>query len=73
MASLVFILRGETMFKRISRNIEYNSSKYVCDSTDTKPTTGVEFGDFCLEIDTGNVYTFNGTAWQYQAGAMFIV
>lgn len=61
------------MFKRISRNFEYNISKFVCLSTDTKPTTGVEFGDFCLEIDTGAVFTFDGTAWQAQVAVNFVV
>lgn len=60
-------------FKRISRNREYNISKFVCLSTDTKPTDDVMFGDFCLEIDTGDVYTFDGTAWQAQTVVSFII
>ena len=59
------------MFKRISRNFEYNISKYVCESTDTKPDA--EYGDFCLEIDTGAVYSFDGTAWQAQVAVKFVV
>lgn len=32
-------------------------------STDTKPTTNVAVNDLFLEVDTGNCYYFNGTAW----------
>ena len=48
-------------------------SKYVCESTDTKPTDNVKYGDFVLEIDTGDVYTFDGTTWQVQTAVNFVV
>ena len=37
------------------------------------PTDDVMFGDFCLEIDTGDVYTFDGTAWQAQTVVSFVI
>lgn len=61
------------MFKRISRNKEYNNSKYVCESTDAKPTDDIEYGDFALEIDTGDVYTFDGSTWNAQVNVKFVV
>lgn len=39
------------------------SNDYRCKSTDTKPTDGVQVNDSCLEMDTGDVYYFNGTEW----------
>lgn len=37
---------------------------YVGKSTDTKPTVNVEVNSMFLELDTGNVYFFDGTTWQ---------
>jgi hypothetical protein len=36
-----------------------------CDSTETKPTTGIADGSTLLETDTGDLYVFNeaGAAW----------
>lgn len=31
-----------------------------CLSTDIKPTTGMTNGSSCIEIDTGNIYFFDG-------------
>ena len=36
----------------------------ACLSTDTKPTN-VWNGSLCLEMDTGKVYAFNGTALEW--------
>lgn len=44
-------------FKRISNN------RYLCSSTDTKLTTGVEDGATCYEYDTCFMFLFNGYAW----------
>lgn len=33
-------------------------------STDQKPTTDVETNDLFLELDTGDLYYFNGTTWK---------
>jgi len=33
-------------------------------STDEKPTTDNSKGDAVLEIDTGDVYIWNGTSWE---------
>jgi hypothetical protein len=32
-------------------------------STDTKPTTGVKKGDTFLELDTKDVYIYDGALW----------
>lgn len=53
-------------FKRIERNYEFNHSKYVCESTDTKPTEGIEYGDMCIEIDTATIFYFDGSTWKQQ-------
>lgn len=37
-------------------------------STDTKPTTEVEVNSLFLELDTGDVYYFNGTDWAKVGG-----
>ena len=41
---------------------------WKCLSTDTKPTTGVTTNDLLLELDTGDVYYFNGTTWAKVGG-----
>lgn len=38
------------------------------ESTDTKPTN-VEINTLFLELDTGDFYYFDGTAWQKVGGA----
>lgn len=44
------------MFKARGRDVK----DYTCNSDDTKPTTGVGDGAICLEVDTGDIYTFDG-------------
>lgn len=36
------------------------------DSTDTKPTSGIAEGSVCKEVDTGDIYLFDGSAWVKQ-------
>lgn len=38
-------------------------------STDTKPTDGVATNALFLELDTGDFYYFDGTAWAKVGGA----
>ena len=38
-----------------------------CLSTDTKPTTGISNGSTLLEIDTGDVYIFDGEGKTWNA------
>ena len=37
----------------------------VCLSTDSKPTTGIQNGSICIEMNTGKIFMFNeaGSAW----------
>ena len=44
----------------------YTEQRYVCNSADTKPTTGVPNGSKLLEMDTGTVYVYDeeNTTWQ---------
>jgi len=44
-------------FKRLTGN------RYLCSSTDTKSTTGIENGATCYEENTGFIFIFNGYAW----------
>ena len=44
-------------FKRLTNN------RYLCSSTDTKLTTGIETGATCYEENTGFLFIFNGYAW----------
>jgi hypothetical protein len=37
-----------------------------CLSTDTKPTQNLVQGSLALEADTGDLYVFDGTAWNKQ-------
>lgn len=37
-------------------------------STDSKPTTDVPVNTLFLELDTGNFWYFNGSAWQKIGG-----
>jgi len=43
---------------------DYIGTNYAGLSTDTKPTTGIKPGAIFVEIDTGKVFTWNGTGWQ---------
>ena|GEM_PF-6213546 len=36
---------------------------YDCLSTDIKPTTGINEGSTCKEVDTNREFIFSGTAW----------
>ena len=45
--------------------------KYLCLSTDTKPTTGVPVGSRALQTDDADIYIFNGTTWVTSAGLTF--
>jgi hypothetical protein len=40
-----------------------SNMEYYGKSTDTKPTAGVKIGSTFLEIDTKQVYIFDGTNW----------
>ncbi len=37
----------------------------ICLSTDTKQTAGIANGSLCLEMDTGDIYCFNGASGQW--------
>ncbi len=37
--------------------------KYLCSSTDTKPSVSVPKGSCLYETDTGEIYLFDGTTW----------
>ncbi len=47
----------------ITSNDSRMSTEYLGLSTDTKPTKDVAVNSLFLELDTGNVYYFNGEAW----------
>jgi hypothetical protein len=40
--------------------------EFSCLSTDTKPTQNLVQGSLALEADTGDLYVFDGTAWNKQ-------
>lgn len=44
------------------KNTDNTKTHYVL-STDTKPTSGNSKGDKCFEINTGEVFMFNGNTW----------
>lgn len=44
-------------FQRITNN------RYLCRSTDTKLTSGIELGSTCIEENTGFMFIFNSYAW----------
>lgn len=46
----------------INKNL--NSFDWMCLSTDTKPTEGVNINSLLLELDTGKGYYFDGIDWQ---------
>jgi len=53
------------MFSTITEKTYDNKDNYieaVCLSTDTKPTTGIQNGSMCLEMNTGKIYVFNEDA-----------
>ncbi len=37
--------------------------KFICLSTDTKPTIGILPGTEAFETDTGKTYIYSGSAW----------
>jgi len=43
--------------------IRLAGNRYLCKSTDTKSTTGIENGATCYEENTGFMFIFNGYAW----------
>ena len=43
----------------VSLNTIYTQQKYVCNSSDTKPTAGVPNGSKLLELDTQKVYVYD--------------
>ena len=44
-------------------NRQLNEHEYKGESTDTKPTENVAVNSIFFELDTGDFYYFNGTAW----------
>ena len=53
------------MFSTITEKEYDNKDNYieaVCLSTDSKPTTGIQNGSMCLEMNTGKIYVFNEDA-----------
>lgn len=48
-------------------NKEYSAGKNLveiaCKSTDTKPVTNIVSGSLALEVDTGDIYAFDGSDW----------
>jgi hypothetical protein len=56
-----------TELKRVLLNGDAGAYvEIACASTDTKPTTGIAEGSIAIEIDTGDVYMFNGSTWTKQ-------
>lgn len=53
-------MKGEFV---LAFQIVTKTARYLCISTDTKPTTGIEMSSLALETDTGNEFVFNGAAW----------
>lgn len=49
-----------------------SAQRYLCLSSDTKPTSGVNTGAACYETDTGAAYVYNGSTWtlQHQAAVL---
>ena len=54
---------GKELFSQSNPGQVTLTGSFVGYSTDTKPSTGVNKGDDFLEIDTGNVYIYDGTQW----------
>lgn len=53
------------MLRKIVNKPFNKDLRYVeiyCLSTDTKPTTGIVTGSFCMEVDTGKTFLFNEEA-----------
>ncbi len=44
------------------------NADYMGLSTDTKPTEGIAVNTLFLELDTGDFYYFDGTAWEKVGG-----
>lgn len=52
---------------KLSRDTNYVELEGL--STDTKPTTGIGVNSKFYELDTGDTYYFNGSAWAKVGGA----
>jgi hypothetical protein len=46
-----------------------NVARYTGDSNDTKPTTGLNVNDLFLELDTGDMYYWDGSDWVKVGGS----
>lgn len=44
------------------------NADYMGKSTDTKPTEDIPVNTLFLELDTGDFYYFDGTAWEKVGG-----
>ncbi|MBO7387126.1 MAG: hypothetical protein J6U15_04910, partial [Lachnospiraceae bacterium] len=61
--------KGENkMVKLINKGRDETINEYAGTSLDTKPTDGVGVNDLFLELDTGDVYYFDGSDWQKVGG-----
>lgn len=45
-----------------------NTTRYMGKSTDTKPEVAVKENDLFLELDTGDVYYWDGEQWSKVGG-----
>lgn len=43
---------------------EPSNPNYICQSTDVKPTSGMQEGLVAYETDTGKYYVFDGSTWK---------
>lgn len=44
-------------------NVQKNLVEIACKSSDTKPSENIVSGSLALEVDTGDVYAFDGSDW----------
>ena len=58
----------KTVDTRVSVDTARNLVTYEGLSTDSKPTRGVAVNSRFTELDTGNVYFYNGSEWKGYAG-----
>lgn len=56
------------MVKLINKGRDETINEYAGLKDDVKPTDGVGVNDLFLELDTGDVYYFNGTEWAKVGG-----
>ena len=56
------------MVKLINKGRDETINEYAGLSTDSKPIDGVGVNDLFLELDTGDVYYFDGSAWAKVGG-----